>query len=129
MTRIELSRSVLAEPSGVALVLAGPAAREMWPHSGDRAVIAVGGRTATSITIDPPRRAGIGFITRVVIREGATTVAAGRLTIQPAVDLPSGSDLSLVLTASEKHERALRRDGKRYLDKLARVSRDRSSAA
>lgn len=132
MTSIEVTRSVLADPSSVALVLAGPAARELWPRSEDqpvpgRPVALVDAAPATAVTVDPPRRTGVGFVARILVRAGATTVAAGRMSIRPASD--GGCEVALVLTTAGDRDRELRRDVERYLDNLVRVSLERSSAA
>lgn len=129
MTSIEVSRFVLAEPSSVALVLAGPAARELWPHAHERAVAPVGDGEATAISVDPPRRAGVGFVAHVAVQDDATTVGVGRLTIQPATGDGAGCELALVLSGDDVHDARLRHDARRYLDNVARVSRERSSAA
>lgn len=132
MTSIEATRSVLADPSSVALVLAGPAARELWPGPGDapmsdRPVALVAAGPATTVTVDPPRRTGVGFVARMLVRAGQRTVAAGRLSIRRAAG--GGCEISLVLTASGDRDHNLRRDVDRYLDNLVRLSLERSSAA
>jgi len=125
---IEVARFVRAEPSSVALVLAGPAARELWPRRSDRAVAVIGGE-ATTVTVDPPRRAGVGFVARIVVTEADAVVGTGRLTIRPAHGDEGGCDLAMSLSGVDDHGRRLRRDVARYLDNVARVSRERSSAA
>jgi hypothetical protein len=132
VTSIEITRSVLADPSSVALVLAGPAARELWPQADDRPasqrpVALVNAPPTTAVTVDPPRRTGVGFLTRMLVRAGAPTVAAGRLTIRPAAG--GGCEIALVLTTTGDRAGELRRDVDRYLDNLVRVSLERSSAA
>lgn len=128
MTSIELSRVVQADPSSVALVLAGPAARELWPHPVAERPVAAVGAGATEVTVDPPRRTGVGFAARVLVRDAGATVGAGRLTIRPA-RTESGCELALVLTARDDHDQRLGRDAAVYLDNVARISRERSSAA
>lgn len=119
MTSIEVVRGVAADPSSVALVLAGPAARELWP-----------GEDATTVTVDPPRRTGVGFTARVLVRHEAATIGAGRISIRPssAAGLRD-AEITLVLTARDDHDAVLRCDAARYLDNVVRVSRERSSAA
>jgi hypothetical protein len=128
VTSIEVARFVRAEPSSVALVLAGPAARELWPRRGDRTVAVMGG-DVTTVSVDPPRRAGVGFVARVVVAEADTVIGTGRLTIRPAHGDDGGCDITLTLSGAADHERRLRRDVARYLDNVVRVSRERSSAA
>ena len=133
MTRIEVGRPVEADPSSVALVLAGPAARELWPPRSDRLVGAVAAqRPALSVTLDPPGRAGVGFTARARVHAGDAVVGTGRLTILPTADsgaLDSGCEVRLSLEASDQVAERLRRDAARYLDNLAQLSRERSSAA
>lgn len=133
MTRIELSRSIQADPSSVALVLAGPAARELWPRS-DRLIGAVGQqRPHLSVTLDPPARTGVGFTARAKVHAGDAVVGTFRLTILPTSDFeaaaPAGCEVRLSLEATDEIAERLRRDAARYLDNLAQLSRERSSAA
>lgn len=134
MTRIELSRPIQADPSSVALVLAGPAARELWPARSDRLIGAVAPqRPALSVAVDPPRRTGVGFTARVRVHAGDGLAGTGRLTIVPTSERagaePAGCEVRLDLEAGEEAADRLRRDAARYLDNLAQLSRERSSAA
>jgi hypothetical protein len=66
----------------------------------------------------------------VLVRHEATTVGAGRISIRPAGSAGvHEAELTLVLTARDDHDAALRADAARYLDNVVRVSRERSSAA
>jgi len=140
MTSIELSRPIQADPSSVALVLAGPAARELWPPRSDRLIGAVAQqrphlsvRPSLSVTLDPPRRTGVGFTARAKVHSGDDVVGTGRLIILPTSDAgavePAGCEVRLSLDATEEIAPRLRRDATRYLENLARLSRERSSAA
>ena len=72
MTRIDVGRPIQADPSSVALVLAGPAARELWPPRADRLIGAVAPQgPALSVTLDPPGRTGVGFTARVRVHGAA----------------------------------------------------------
>lgn len=128
MTRIEVSRDVLAEPSSVALVLAGPAARELWPRRNDRLVGIVGSQQSRfSVEVDPPMRSSLGFSAGVKVRAADDAVAAGRLGI-----VPNGTgrcSIDLALTVDDDVADRVRRDASRYLANVAAVSRARSSAA
>jgi|GraSoiStandDraft_5_1057265.scaffolds.fasta_scaffold74893_2 hypothetical protein len=133
MTRIELSRLVQADPSSVALVLAGPAARELWPRS-DRLIGVVAPQQPNfSVTLDPPARTGVGFTARAKVHSGDVVVGSCRLTILPTSDFevaaPAGCEVRLSVEASDEIAERLRRDAARYLDNLAQLSRERSSAA
>ena len=134
MTRIEVGRPVQADPSSVALVLAGPAARELWPPRSDRLIGAVAEqRPALSVSLDPPGRAGVGFTARARVHAGDRVVGTGRLTILPTPDTgvvdSSGCEVRLSIEAADRVAERLRSDATRYLDNLARLSRERSSAA
>lgn len=134
MTHIELSRPIEADPSSVALVLAGPAARELWPPRSDRLIGAVAPqRPALTVAVDPPGRTGVGFTARVRVLAGDAVAGAGRLSILPTSDRgsadPAGCEVRLDLEAGDEVAERLRRDADRYLDNLAQLSRERSSAA
>ena len=134
MTRIEIGRPIQADPSSVALVLAGPAARELWPSRSDRLVgVVAPQRPALSVAVDPPGRTGVGFTARVRVHGADTVVGAGRLIILPTAEAgdtePAGCEVRLSLEAAEEVAERLRRDAVRYLANLAQLSRERSSAA
>ena len=128
MTPVEVARTVAADPSSVALVLAGPAARELWPQRTRRLVDVVDSRRSELVVdVEPPRRTGVGFSTAVVVRGDDGVVAGGRLTITPAVD--AGCTVQLALTAADEVAGAVQRDARAYVDNLAAISRARSSVA
>lgn len=134
MTRIEVGRPIQADPSSVALVLAGPAARELWPPRSDRLVGVVTQQApALSVTVEPPGRTGVGFTAKVRVHAGDAVVGTGRLTILPTSETgvvePAGCEVRLGLESDEEVADRLRRDVYRYLANLARLSRERSSAA
>jgi hypothetical protein len=128
VTRIEVSRDILAEPSSVALVLAGPAARELWPRRGDRRVGLVGSsQPRFAVDVDPPARSSLGFSAGVRVRAADEVVAAGRLSIRPGGDGRCSIDVSLAV--DDDVADPVRRDALRYVANVAAVSRARSSAA
>jgi hypothetical protein len=130
MTRIEVSRTAAADPSSVALVLAGPAARELWPRRPDRVVgVVTAQQPVAAVAVDPPARSGVGFAARVQVHVGDAMVAAGRLSILPLPPDRSGCELRLALEVSDEGAERLRRDAARYLANVADLSRARSSAA
>jgi len=130
MTRIEVSRAVVADPSSVALVLAGPAARELWPPRSDRIVgVVTAQEPGLAVAVDPPARTGVGSAARVQVQAGDATVATGRLTILPARAEAPGCEVLISLEASDDAADRLRRDATRYLTNVAELSRERSSAA
>ena len=129
MTPIEVARPVAADPSSVALVLAGPAARELWPQQPQRPVAVVNRRRpGLTVAVEPPRRSGVGFTAGLSVRTDDELVAGGRLTIAPDATT-GGCDVRLSLTVDDTVAAAVGRDAERYLDRLAAGSRARSSAA
>ena len=129
MTHIEVSRDVAADPSSVALVLAGPAARELWPPRSDRVVgVVEAQQPRQAVTVDPPARSGVGFAARLEIHAGDATVGLGRLTILPAAG-GAGCEIRIALEADDELAARVRRDADRYLLNVADLSRERSSAA
>lgn len=129
MTRIELTHAVAADASSVALVLAGPAARDMWPEPDAAVSTIVAQGPAYEITVDPPARAGVGFAARVAVTAGETTVGSGRLTIVPVDGDHGRCDVRLRLNATDEAGDRLRRAVARYLRNVGDVSRERSTAA
>ena len=139
MTRIEVRRTVAADPSSVALVLAGPAARELWPPRSDRVVgVVEPQQPRLAVTVDPPARAGVGFTAGIEVHAGDTTIGTGRLTIgpgpgEPLPDSPAGHqhhcEVRLFFEVEAAVAGRLRRDAARYLANVADLSRERSSAA
>ena len=128
MTRIEVCRAVAADPSSVALVLAGPAARELWPARPNQVVAVVEPQQpGFAVTVDPPARTGVGFAARVEVHAGDIAVGHGRLTIVPGED--AGCELTLALEARDETAGRLRRDASHYLSNVADLSRERSTAA
>jgi hypothetical protein len=142
MTRIEVSRKAVGDPSSVALVLAGPAARELWPRRADRVagVAGVDGvdgvdgvvkaqQPAASLAVDPPARSGVGFAARVQVQAGDRAVGTGRLNILPVSPDCCGCEIRLSLEVYDDAADRLRRDAAQYLANVADLSRERSCAA
>ena len=130
MTHIEVRRRVAADPSSVALVLAGPAARELWPPRSDRLVgVVEPQQPRLAVSVDPPARAGVGFAARIEVHAGDVTLGTGRLSIVPGSGEPVQCEVQLLLEVEDASAGRLRRDADRYLSNVAELSRERSSAA
>jgi len=104
-TRIRVERHVRADPTSTALLLAGPAALELWP--GVRRVGEVGGRVlveaagvglaeptpvaAVSVTARPPRRTATAFVSSFGWTGPGLPGTEGRLTLSyaPGAGVPS----------------------------------------
>lgn len=111
MARVEINRPIQADPAGVALLLADPAARDLWPR----------GRG----WVGAPQRSGVGFVCDVVV---ADPPARGRLTIRVGADGPGRTDVRLVLQALSA-DGALAWAAERFLTAVAEAAYARSSAA
>jgi hypothetical protein len=88
MTRIELTRRVVADPAGVALLLAEPAS---WPDPD---------RDDQGWVVSPPRHVGTRFAASVEAVETAGRLAAGQVTVKPIGD--AGCEVRLVLTVADE---------------------------
>jgi hypothetical protein len=127
---VEAQRRVSADPAGLALLLAGPAAAELWPDGECSAAVVPEPRPEAGpvIEVAPPRRAGLGFAAKVSVRTPYGS-ARGRLTVVPEAGPPSGSALRLELTVDDRAGERLQTCAVRYLDNLGRAAVSRSSAA
>lgn len=148
-TRTRVARRIGADPTSTALLLAGPAALELWP--GVRRVGEVGGRvlveadldpaaegraTAASVRALPPRRTPTAFVTRFAWTGPGLPVTDGVLTLgyAPGSDgAPSTSaELALHSTGIAGSRLApgdLQAMAEGFLDNLARAAESRSRAA
>jgi hypothetical protein len=111
--RVEVSRTIGADPASVALLLAGPAMAELWPDA------------ATSFAA--PVRSGFRFVVDFTVDAGAGT-ARGVITIAPGPDGPRGAAVRLVIPRPAP-EAELAVGAARFLDELAAVAQSRASAA
>src|SRR4051794_23246420 len=118
MARAEIVRHVAADPAGVALLLSGPAAYELWPGTDD-----------ASMTLRTPMRSGVGFVVDLSVDDPLVGPARARLAIEPAEAAAAATALRLVVIAGDANETAIRDRAARFLDALARQAQARSSAA
>jgi hypothetical protein len=114
MARIEIVRNVAADPAGVALLLSGPAATELWPRTGAE--------------FGAPTRTGVGFAVDVHV-EALTGRAEGRLHMVPGPGDRTATELRLVLSAEPPTTDRLRADAHSFVAALAATAQERSSAA
>lgn len=150
-TRTRVVRRIGADPTSTALLLAGPAAMELWP--GVRRVGEVGGRalveaeldardqaepgpTAAAVRALPPRRTPTSFVTRFAwsgpglpVTEGTLTLAyapgaAGAPSTHAALTLDSAG-----LAGSRVDEGTLTAMAEGFLANLARAAESRNRAA
>ena len=112
MARVDVVREVEADPAGVALLLAGPAARELWP--------------APAAQFGPPSRSGLGFALSVTVG-GSGSVAHGTLTVRAGA-MP-GTCVVRFTVPEAPAAGTVAEHARRFLDGLAERARSRSSAA
>jgi hypothetical protein len=87
MTRFEVSRHVVADPAGVALLLAEPAS---WTEADD---------AGQAWVVSPPRRVGSRFVAVVEVTAASGRLATGQVTVKPLTD--AGSEIRLVIRSAE----------------------------
>ncbi|MDT7536587.1 MAG: hypothetical protein QOI82_172 [Actinomycetota bacterium] len=144
--RIRAERRICADPTSTALLLAGPAAVDLWP--GIRRVGAVDGRvlveaelpqqrfpTAATVLVAPPRRTPTAFVTEFEWVGPSLPRTRGVLTLTYAAggDGPTTA-ASLVLDRDDAvtgalPEPALQRLADAFLDNLRELAESRSHAA
>lgn len=150
-TRTRVVRRIGADPTSTALLLAGPAALELWP--GVRRVGEVGGRalveaeleprdeaapvpTAAAVRALPPRRTPTSFVTRFAWSGPGLPVTEGTLTLAyaPGADGAPSTHAALTLDSagvvgSRVDEGTLTAMAEGFLDNLARAAESRNRAA
>ena len=147
-TRTRAVRRIGADPTSTALLVAGPAALELWP--GVRLVGEAGGRalveaelraqdaplsTAASVRALPPRRTPTSFITRFEWAGPGLPVTAGELTLAyaPGDGHPSTTATLLLhshgVDGSRVDARILTCMAEGFLANLAEAAERRSTAA
>lgn len=148
-TRTRVVRRIGADPTSTALLLAGPAALELWP--GVRRVGEVGGRvlveaelgrddervpTAASVRALPPQRTPTSFVTRFAWTGPGLPVTEGTLTLAyaPGADGAPATQAALTLDSAgvvgsrvDEAELSAMADG--FLANLARAAESRNRAA
>lgn len=151
-TRTRVTRRICADPTSTALLLAGPAAMELWP--GVRRIGEVGGRalveaeivvarqegervpTAASVRALPPRRTPTSYVTRFAWTGPGLPVTNGELTLAyaPGADGTPSTHAALTLDSagvadSRVDRAALEAMAQGFLANLARAAESRSRAA
>ncbi|MBK5305523.1 MAG: hypothetical protein JJD92_02415 [Frankiaceae bacterium] len=146
VVRTRAGRRIAADPTSTALLVAGPAALELWPGVrrvgavADRVLVeaeipAQPGATAATVLIQPPRRTPTSYVTRFEWVGPSLPATRGALTLSyaPGEQGPTTA-ASLVLDSEGVLDSAL--SGRRlqvladgFLDNLARLAESRSRAA
>ncbi len=142
-TRMRVVRRIAADPTSTALLLAGPAAVELWP--GVRRIAEVAGRTlveaeqgsgAASVRAEPPRRTPTAYVSTFEWTGPGLPPANGTLTLAyaPAADGTLATHAALELdvpglAGSRLDEPGLRALAAEFLDNLGRAAEQRSRAA
>ena len=144
--RTTVTQRISADPTSIALLLAGPTAFELWP--GVRRVTEVGGRvvvetdlapdrlTAASVRALPPRRTPTSYVSRFAwVGPGLPdTEAVLTLDYATADDGNAATSATLVLVSSGVEvgaldDRALEAMARGFLLNLAQAAQARSRAA
>jgi hypothetical protein len=144
--RIHADRHIAADPTSTALLLAGPAALELWP--GVRRVGAVDGRvlveadipaqrlsTAATVLVSPPRRTPTSFVSRFEWSGPSLPSTRGELTLAYAAGGDGPSTVALLvldtddIADSALTESALRDLAEAFLGNLKDLAESRSRAA
>jgi hypothetical protein len=140
---IELERRIAADPTSGVLLLAAPAAAELWPgvslvssDPGDHTRVTVHGFAETVLVRAlPPQRTPTAFVIRFTFVAPGLPPCDGELTLAyaPAADDEPGATLAhLVLHVADNAEAlqtTLARGAPTFLDNLAAAAEGRSRAA
>ena len=116
MTRIEVARTIAADPASVALLVADPTGEQLWPD-----VHAV-----------PPQRTPTAFVAVLRLGEGDSAAPATlSLGYADSRDGVRATRAALRIVGDDEVGRgaALREHGTRFLDRLAAAAEARSCAA
>lgn len=147
LLRTRADRRIAADPTSTALLLAGPAAVELWP--GVRRVGPVADRilveadltdqsapTAATVLVQPPRRTPTSFVTRFEWVGPSLPPTTGELTLRYVVGVDDSPATVAVLvlesegvTGSALSACTLQSLADRFLDNLALLAESRSRAA
>jgi hypothetical protein len=114
MAEIDVVRHVVADPSGVALLLAGPATRDLWSVGDAR--------------FGAPQRSGLGFVIDVRAHAAGGELR-GRVVITADGNEARSTEVRLVASVSGPAARRLSDAGTKFVEALAETARARSSAA
>lgn len=142
--RTRVARRIAADPTSTALLLAGPAAVDLWP--GVRRIADTGGRTlvetsavprtAATVRALPPRRTPTSYVLRFDWSGHGVPATTGRLTLAyaPGPGAAVGTSAVLELDSGELVDRPLgraelRRQAEGFLDNLVRAAERRADAA
>lgn len=141
MASLRIERSIAADPTSTALLLAGPAAFDFWPGlrriaAEPHAVVAETDLPVSPVSVRaaPPRRTPTSFVTTFSFSGPGLVAATGTVTltyapaagVRPATTARLDLDLPALPGAlyAEVHRRA-----SGFLDNLARAAEQRSDAA
>ena len=144
--RTRVTRRIAADPTSTALLLAGPAALELWPgvrrvgEVGDRTLVETelppGATTAAAVRALPPRRTPTSYVTTFDWSGHDLDPTSGTLTLAyaPAGDGTVATHAALQLTTARTgsgrlDEARLRVLAEGFLANLARAAELRSRAA
>ena len=145
--RTRATRRIDADPTSTALLLAAPAAVELWPgvrrigEAGDRTLVETevlpgGPTTAAAVRAEPPRRTPTSYVTRFEWSgyELPATSATLTLAYAPAADGTVATHAALQLDSEDLQGSRLDAPGlqvlaETFLDNLGRAAEARNQAA
>lgn len=144
--RTRADRPIAADPTSTALLLAEPAALELWPgvrrvgHVADRVLVEAEIpeqrlSTAATVRVHPPRRTPTSFVTRFAWAGPGLPGTTGELTLTYAGGSDRPSTVAVLTLDSEGVDdsalsgSALQLLAEGFLTNLARLAESRSNAA
>jgi len=115
--RLHASRHIDADPTSIALLLAGPGARELWP--------------ASTVAVEPPHRTPTGFVARFSWTGPDLPPASGvlRLTPAPGAHGTPSTSAELSVVVPEPPVAVTPAVLEQFLHALADAAHDRRQAA
>lgn len=122
MATFTASRTIAADPTSVALLLAGPAASEQFAD--DSAL----GETGISAEITAPARTGVGFRASLTVFSAGREIASGSVQVLPAPGEGTALEVAL-LPARDADVEGLRRWLDSSTGSFALAARSRATAA
>lgn len=142
--RLRVARRIAADPTSTALLLAGPAAVDLWPgvrrvgQADGRLIVelappAAAGGEVVAVRVLPPRRTPTSYVTSFDWSGSALPAVEGRLTLAyaPTADGMPVTHAVLELDVDDDAARSqlLPRLAERFLANLARAAEMRNRAA
>lgn len=134
--RTRVTRTVAADPTSIALLVAGPAAVELWPgaerdaQAAGPVLVRTGPQQAASVQVSPPRRTPTAYVAGVDVSGGGLPASTGTLRLAYVPSRTGAVVTHAVLQLDSAGEPGrLRELAAGFLDNLAKAAEQRSRAA